>query len=305
MRWKRTTIIGVGLMGGSLGLALRERKLAECVVGVGRRKRSVARALRLGACDEVTTDVPAGVKGADLVVVATPVAAVVPVLHAAAAALGPESVVTDVASTKSHITHSVASSLGYEQIRFVGGHPLVGSEKTGVENASATLYEGATVVLTPVEGTDTDALEKVTELWRSLGASVKHLDPEEHDAILAQTSHLPHLVAAALVNALARGWGSYIGPGFLDTTRVAGADPKLWKDIFLSNAADVVRSLARFRRELLALENALATEPDALEKLLTRAHRARQSLSSQSAPPRQRRRSSKPKKKRSARARGS
>ncbi len=278
MHWRRVAIVGVGLMGGSLGLALKERGLVDRVVGVGRRKRSLSRARRAGACDETTTDVPRGVAGAELVVVATPVGSVLAALRAAAPALTPETVVTDVASTKSLVVRGVENSLGYEQVRFVGGHPVVGSEKKGVEHASGSLYEGSTVVLTPVESTDGDALKVVSHLWKGVGASVKLLGPEEHDAILAQTSHLPHLVAAALVSALAQGWGSFVGPGFLDSTRVAGSDPKLWRDIFLSNAADLVRSLARFRQELLALENALATDADSLEELLARAQRTRQAL---------------------------
>lgn len=278
MRWQRLAIIGVGLMGGSLGLALRERGLAGEVVGVGRRKRSLRRAQRLGACDEVTTDLAEGVRDAQMVVVATPVGAVVSVLGSIVSGMSPETVVTDVASTKSHVVRAVESSLGYAQVRFVGGHPLVGSEKRGVEHARGSLYEGATVVLTPVEGTDPEAVKEVEELWQAVGASVRLLSPEEHDTILAQTSHLPHLVASALVNALARGWGRYAGRGFRDATRIAAADPALWKDIFLSNAAEVVRALARFRKQLQNLENALAAEPEALEKLLARAQRLRQSL---------------------------
>lgn len=278
MRWRRVTIVGVGLMGGSLGLALRERGLVGEVVGVGRRKRSLNRARRLGACDEVTTDLAEGVRRAQMVVVATPVGAVVSVLRNLAEAVSPETVVTDVASTKSHIVRAVESSSDCGQMRFVGGHPLVGSEKRGVEHARADLYEGATVVLTPVDGTDAEAVEEVEGLWRSVGASVRLLSPEEHDTILAQTSHLPHLVAAALVNALARGWGRYTGPGFQDASRIAASDPTLWKDILLSNATEVVRALARFRKQLQNLENALAADPEALEKLLARAQRLRRSL---------------------------
>lgn len=278
MSWERVAIVGVGLMGGSLGLALKERGLAGQVVGVGRRKRSLTRALQRGACDEITTDIAAGVRKAEMVVVATPVGSVLSVIQAAAPVLSPDSVLTDVASAKSHIVRAAESLLGHEQLRFVGGHPLVGSEKKGVQHAHAELYEGATVVLTPVEGTDPAALDQVSQLWRSVGATSTLLSPEEHDTILAQTSHLPHLVAAALVNALARGWGRYSGPGFLDGTRVAASDPALWKDIFLSNATEVVRALARFRKQLENLENALAAEPEALERLLTRAQRLRQGL---------------------------
>lgn len=289
MRWQRVAIVGVGLMGGSLGLALKERDLAAQVVGVGRRKRSLTRALRRGACDEITTDIAAGVRKAEMVVVATPVGSALSVIQAAAPVLGPDSVLTDVASTKSHIVRAAESHLGHEQLRFVGGHPLVGSEKKGVQHAQAELYEGATVVLTPVEGTDPGALDQVRQLWRSVGATSTLLSPEEHDTILAQTSHLPHLVASALVNALARGWGRYGGPGFLDSTRVAASDPALWKDIFLSNATEVVRALARFRKQLENLENALAAEPEALEGLLTRAQRARRSLDAGAAAAKKRR----------------
>jgi prephenate dehydrogenase len=201
-------------------------------------------------------------------------------------------VVTDLASTKSHIVRAVEAALRQEadaatvarraasagRVRFVGGHPLVGSERKGVEHARGDLYEGATVILTPIESTDAKALEVVTDLWQAIGANVALLSPEEHDAILAQTSHLPHLVSAALVNALARGWDRYVGPGFLDTTRIAGSDPELWKDVFLSNAAEVTRALARFRKEVQNLENALAADPEALLRLLARAQRVRRGL---------------------------
>jgi prephenate dehydrogenase len=279
MRWRRAAIIGVGLMGGSLGLALKSRDLAGTVVGVGRRKRSLLLARRRGACDEVTTDVATGVRNADVVVLATPVGAVVPLIKAAAPSLNPQAVVTDVASTKSHIVRTVETSFGREQLRFVGGHPLVGSERKGVEHARGDLYEGATVILTPAESTDPRALEVVTDLWQAVGAQVSLLSPEEHDAILGQTSHLPHLVCAALVNALARDWGRYVGPGFLDATRIAASDPALWRDIFLYNAVEVTRALARFRKELQNLENALAADPEALERLLARAQRVRHNLS--------------------------
>ena len=283
MRWRRVAIIGVGLMGGSLGLALKSRDLAGTVVGMGRRKRSLLAARRRGACDEITTDAAAAVHDAEVVVLATPVGAVVPLIKGAAAALNPQAVVTDLASTKSHIVRAVETALRQEQVRFVGGHPLVGSDRKGVEHARGDLYEGATVILTPIESTDPRALEVVTDLWQAVGAKVALLSPEEHDAILAQTSHLPHLVCAALINALAGGWGRYVGPGFLDTTRIAASDPDLWKDVFLSNAAEVIRALARFRKEVQNLENALAADPDALQRLLARAQRVRRNLSGRAA----------------------
>jgi prephenate dehydrogenase len=285
MRWQRVAIIGVGLMGGSLGLALKSRDLAATVVGVGRRKRSLTPACRLGACDEITMDVAAGVRDAEVVVLATPVGSVVSLIKAAVPSLSPQAVVTDLASTKTHIVRAVEASLRTELPRFVGGHPLVGSERRGVQHARGDLYEGATVILTPVEGTDPRALEAVTDLWQAVGAQVALLSPEEHDAILAQTSHLPHLICAALINALARDWGRYVGPGFLDATRIAASDPALWKDIFLSNAAEVTRALARFRKELQNMENALAADPDALQKLLARAQRVRQNLSAMAPAP--------------------
>jgi len=276
--WERVAIIGVGLMGGSLGLALRERHLAGTVVGIGRRMGSLRRAHELGACDEITTDVAQGVAEADLVVAACPASQVVPLLEQAVHSASPGAVLTDVASTKDHIVHTLEARLAETQVRFVGGHPLVGSEKSGVDHANSKLYEGATIVLTPTETTDPQALAEVTELWESVGSIVKTLTPEEHDAVLAQTSHLPHLVATALVNTLSPGTGEFVGPGFLDTTRVAAADPELWKDIFISNAADVVRSLARFRKQLSSLENALAADPEQLSRLLSQAREARLSL---------------------------
>jgi prephenate dehydrogenase len=278
MTSRRVAIIGVGLMGGSVGLALKDRGLADTVVGIGRRQSSLDRARQVGACDEVTTDVASGIAGAGIVVAACPVSLVVPLLEEAARNAEPGAILTDVASTKTHIVRALESRLSDSAVHFVGGHPLAGSEKSGVQNAGASLYDGATVVLTPTETTDLKALKQLSELWEGLGATVRTLRPEEHDAILAQTSHLPHLVAAALVAALGSGAEEFVGPGFLDTTRVAGGDPELWRDIFLSNATEVARSLARFRTTLAALENGLAADPAELVELLRKAQEGRLAL---------------------------
>jgi len=277
--FEHTTIVGVGLIGGSLGLALKERGLAEEVVGVGYRDSTLKQAEERGAVDRWTLDMAEGVAEADVVVICTPVGLVAEKAAEALPAMKRGSVLTDVASTKAAITTKIEAMLP-EGIAFVPAHPMAGSEKRGVENAQADLFDGARCILTPTGRTPAEALATVREMWQGVGASVETLDIHEHDRIVAEISHLPHLVAPAIINAVHESSLPYAATGMKDTTRIAASDVKLWIDIFKDNRDNILNALAQFGDELAALRHALenndwATLADTLED----AHRRREQIS--------------------------
>ena len=247
--WKTVTIIGVGLIGGSIGLALRERKLAERVIGVGRRAATLRKAKQLGIVNATTLRLEDGVAEADLVVVATPIAQIVDQVCAAAQACRPETLITDAGSTKATIVARLNGQIP-DSIRFVGSHPLAGSEKSGPEAATADLFEGRVVVVTPSRTTHNGAAEDAADFWSALGATVFLMSPEEHDAALASTSHLPHLLASLLAGATPRADLPLTATGWQDTTRIAAGDPELWTQIFLDNKRNVLKSLALFEKTM-------------------------------------------------------
>jgi len=302
--FERVTIVGVGLIGGSLGLALKGRGLAGRVVGVGHAQTSLNRALERGAIDESTLDVAAGVGGADLVVLATPVGHIVPVARAATAVLDPEAepqaqtrrgltrgtVVIDVGSTKARIVAELEPMLAPLGGRFVGCHPLAGSEKRSIDAARDDLFDGSVTVLTPTETTNADALRQVERLWQAVGARTIRATPADHDALLAYTSHLPHVTAAALVLTAAAGTdpedptavgrlADVVAGGFRDTTRVAAGDPALWRDILLDNRDCVATAIDTLSGQLTALREAIAEgNAAAIATLLTKAKETRDAL---------------------------
>lgn len=249
---KRIAIIGVGLIGGSLGLALKKRNLIEEVVGIGRRQESLDKALQAGAVDRATLKLEEGVKDVDLVVIATPVGLITEMVKRTIRALPRGAIITDVGSTKEKIVQEVNKFLP-EKISFIGGHPLAGSEKRGVEEARAALFEDSVCVLTPGGETSSEALDEVKSLWKSVGARVLAMKPEEHDFLIAATSHLPHLIATTLVNLVSdlkrkdEHIISLIASGFKDTTRIAASSPELWRDICLSNKNNLTAMIDRFK----------------------------------------------------------
>jgi len=255
--FRTVAIVGVGLLGGSLGMALRERRLARRVVGVGRRQAALDRALALGAADEATVDLRAAVREAELVVLATPVGAMVGVAREAADAMPRSALMTDVGSTKARLVSAIEGLAG-GRFRYVGAHPMAGSEKRGVDGAAAGLFDGALCFVTPTPRTDARALAAVSELWQALGARVRCLDPAEHDRLLASASHLPHLVAAALVNSTTPDALACAGPGFRDTSRVASGDPRMWADVCLQNRERILDALTRFEQQASALHRILS-----------------------------------------------
>jgi prephenate dehydrogenase len=257
VRLGQLVIVGVGLMGGSIGLAARQRGVASRVVGVGRDERNLARARALGAIDDGTTDLPSAVAQADLVVVCTPVDRVAADVLAVAESTPQHCLITDVGSTKVQILQALQAQLQPTGPQFIGSHPLAGSEKRGAAHAKADLLDGRLVVVTPTPNDDTEAIAFIELFWQNLGASVMRMDPHEHDRALARTSHLPHAVASALAAVTPVGWLGLSAGGFRDTTRVAAGDPDLWAAIFSSNRDELRSSLNAVQERLNELTQRL------------------------------------------------
>ena len=278
MRIHTLTIVGVGLIGASIGLAARRRGVAECVVGVGRQQPSLDEARALGAIDEATLDLRAAVKHAQIAVFCTPVDHIAEQVLAATPVCAPGTLLTDAGSTKAAIVHAIDGRLP-PGVHFVGSHPLAGSEKRGPQHANANLFQDRLTVLTPAEHTDPAAVERISAFWRALGSRVQVMAPEEHDRALAVTSHLPHLVAAALCGLLPPELWDLTATGFRDTTRVAAGDPSLWTGILAQNRAAVLAALKHLTGRLHEFRAALeAGDTAALDDLLTQAKRVRDAL---------------------------
>lgn len=285
--FQRVAIIGVGLIGGSLGMILRRQHLADEVVGIGRRVENLKMAVELGAIDRYVSDPKDGVQSADLVVLATPVDTYEPHLRDWASCLQPGTIVSDVGSVKGVLVEQ-AEELLPKVVHFVGAHPIAGKEKTGVAAGSETLFRGARCVLTPTRSTDAQALGVVRGVWEAAGSIVLEMDPHLHDKILGAVSHLPHVAAFALMSALAevRDHGipeldiaGHSGGGLRDTTRIAASSPEMWRDIFLWNRDNVVSFIETYERQLAELKRLIhAGDAAGVEKVLERAKRERELL---------------------------
>jgi prephenate dehydrogenase len=269
-------IVGVGLLGGSLALAVKQRQVARRVLGTDRLPGLLLRAAERGLLDETRPDVPSLAAGCDVVVFCTPVDVIAAQVIEAGPHCRPGTVLTDVGSTKAGIVRAVEGRLP-AGVDYIGGHPLAGSEKTGPEHSRTDLFAARLVLLTP--GPEA-AMAAVRRLWEGLGAHVEVIDAEEHDQALALTSHLPHLVASALAGALPAEWARVTASGFRDTTRLAAGSPELWRAIFVANREAVREALSRFRDQLDAFDAALRVGDDReVERLLEEAKRVRDSLS--------------------------
>jgi prephenate dehydrogenase len=279
---QRLTVVGVGLLGGSIAKAARARGVAREIVGVGRDADRLRPALADGTLDRATTDVAAGVRDAEVVVLAPPVQTLERLLPAVWAAAAPDAVLTDVGSTKASIVQAADRLAAERPLAFVGGHPMAGSEQSGYAVARADLFTGATVILTPTEVTEPRAVKTVTGLWEALGAHVTVLDPRIHDRVVSAISHLPHLVAYALVEAAARAEPSaldFAARGFKDTTRIAASEPAVWREIFLANEVALRQSLVTFRAVLDEVERLVeAGDAARLEAWLAAAKARREGI---------------------------
>ena len=279
MFFETVAIVGVGLLGGSIGLALRERHLARRVIGIGRNLAKLREAENRRAVSEVTTDLAAGVRDAKLVIICTPVNTVVDFVRQIAPAVDKGTLITDVGSTKASIVAGADQVLADGKglwASFVGSHPLAGSEKNGVLFAKADLLEGRTVVVTRSDETDAEAADKLERFWQGLGAKTLRMTPEEHDVAIAAASHVPHLIAAALAGATPEEALPLTATGWGDTTRIAAGDVELWRQILLDNRVHTLKALDRFERLLSDFRTALeAGDSAALAKLLTQGKRIR------------------------------
>jgi prephenate dehydrogenase len=254
---RQLAIVGVGLLGGSVAKAARSGALARRIVGVGRDPERLRPAVDDGTLDAAVTELDAGVREADVVLLAAPVLAIEGLLERVWRAAPDGALVTDVGSTKRNIVRAAERLAATRSLAFVGSHPLAGSEQAGYRVARADLFRGATVVVTPTEKTELAALKKTSELWEALGARVTALDPETHDRTVAAISHLPHLIACALVDGAGRVEPAALelaARGFRDTTRIAAGDPDMWTEIFLANRDALTAGIEAFREALADLQ---------------------------------------------------
>ncbi|MGO9203853.1 MAG: prephenate dehydrogenase [Limisphaerales bacterium] len=262
MHWQKITLAGVGLLGGSLGLALRKARLAETVVGLVRRQASVAECQALGAVDVATCDLRAAVEGAGLVVLCTPLGRMRPLVEQMLPGLEPGAVVTDVGSVKGPVVRELEGLVAGAGGHFIGGHPMAGAEKTGVAAAQADLFWDAVCVLTPTANSHLPALGQVRALWDGLGAKVLELTPQCHDKLVSRSSHLPHVLAAQLASLILSPeyppeQRALCANGFRDTTRIASGSPEMWLDIALANRENLCQALRRFTLGLQDFSRAL------------------------------------------------
>lgn len=274
-------LIGCGLMGGSFALALKKAGLVKRVVGYSKSPTTTARALQMGVIDVEAPSALLAAAGADIVLLAVPVGATEATLKSIKHLVTPEMLIMDVGSTKTDVVQAARNALGNQLGSFVPAHPNTGKEVAGVAHADANLYAGAKVVLTPTERTLTAQLHKAQALWQALGCDVRTMAPETHDAAFAAVSHLPHMLAFAMMHSVtsqpqADTFLGLAGPGFRDFTRIAAGDPAMWRDILLANKTEVLAQAVQFKQAVQAFEQALqAGDAQALEDMITLASNAR------------------------------
>lgn len=267
-------VVGLGLLGGSVAMAVRDRMPSARVIGCARREQTRRYATENGVVDESTADLAKAVAGADLVVVATPVDWIGRTVIEIASA-NPTALITDVGSTKSSIVAAVTTD-PIAASQFIPAHPIAGSEKTGVENARADLFIGRPVILTPSGGEAAGAVDRVADFWQRLGGNVSQMTADEHDQVLAFSSHMPHLMASLIAGQLPPSGQAIVGAGWLDTTRIAGGDPPLWTAIVAENRNAIVHSLKSLGVELTNLIDAIESRNDsAVQDMLQSAQRIR------------------------------
>ncbi|MGR3318496.1 MAG: prephenate dehydrogenase [Candidatus Anammoxibacter sp.] len=272
-------IIGPGLIGGSIGLGLKRNKLVKRVIGIGYRQKSISDAIKKGAIDKGTTDIADGVSDADLVIIATPVSLIPQKLREVVAFLKEGALLTDVGSTKRFILNEFKNSLPKSSIKkkkrfnFIGGHPIAGSENRGVEHATSELFVGSICVLTPTKTNSKSCIRDLSNMWKSLGSTVITMTAEQHDRILAKTSHLPQLAAFAMSNIIKDDQWKFSAGGLKDLTRIASSDPNLWLDICNQNQTNIVQAIDLYIKELSLIRDELAVNDNA--KLLRRFAKAR------------------------------
>jgi prephenate dehydrogenase len=278
---ERLCVIGVGLIGGSLARALRDAGFCRQVVGAGRNPQNLQTAVDMGVIDRYETDLALAVAGADMVLVSVPLGAMATVFSAIKGHLAEDAVVTDAGSAKGGVIEAVTQAFNGLPPAFVPGHPIAGTEQSGVEASFASLYKDRRVILTPLPETDSQAIDRVRDMWEAAGAHVVIMDPVHHDAVLAATSHLPHVLAYTLVESLTRLGDNgevfdYAAGGFRDFTRIASSDPVMWRDICLANGDAIQLMIEHFVTDLQELTTAIQNrDGQQLLELFTSAKAAR------------------------------
>jgi prephenate dehydrogenase len=281
----KLVIIGVGLIGGSFALALRKAERVKHIVGLGRSRENLQRALELGILDEITDDYPLALKNADLVLLAIPVGQTAKILEQIAPHLESKTIITDAGSTKQNVIAAARSYLPEHLKNFVPGHPIAGTEQSGANAANADLFRDKNLVLTPLDETNTNALNCVKELWQSCGARISQIKARQHDEILAAISHLPHFLASTLMNHIFSSSTEdssvdllcFAGSGFRDFTRIAGSSPEMWRDICFANRELLLKQINAYQNELIRMREMLENgDESALEKAFFDARAIRQ-----------------------------
>ncbi|MEN2993963.1 MAG: prephenate dehydrogenase [Thermodesulfovibrio sp.] len=278
--FKTVSIVGVGLIGGSLALALKEKKLTQKIIGYGRNEQRLKEALKLGIIDSYTTSFK-DASQAELIVLATPTGVFESIIMEMIKHLKEKTIIMDVGSVKKSVV-DIFERILPKEVYFVGTHPIAGSEKTGFENARGDLFQKAKVIITPTENTNKSALEKITNLWQKLGAQVEFMSAEHHDKVYALVSHLPHLICFCMVNTISemdKNFISYAGSGFKDATRIAKSSPEIWKDIFLMNDKNILECLEVFIKNIEKIKNMLyKKDSEQIEKFIEKAKKLRQEI---------------------------
>ncbi len=278
---KKLVIFGVGLIGGSVALALKKQANAPLCVGIGRNRANLDQALALGIIDTIETDIASALKDADMVLIAAPVAQTKNILQSIQPHLEPNTIITDAGSTKADVLAMAKTVLAQQANQFVGAHPIAGAEKSGASAAKADLFVDKNVVITPSSNTNHEAVNQVRHLWQACGANVIEMSAEKHDGIFATVSHLPHLLAFVLVEEIASRDNAdelfnFAASGFRDFTRIAGSSPEMWRDISFANKPALLNEISTYEQALSKLKQTLAGEDaDALQALFERASEAR------------------------------
>ncbi len=262
MLWRKVTLLGVGLLGGSLGMALREKRLADRVHGFVRREASIQECLAVGAVDSASTDLAEAVQGADLIVLCTPLAQMKALAQAALKNISKEALITDVGSVKGQLVTDLEPLFASRRATFIGSHPMAGSEKMGVSAARVDLFRKAVCVVTPTERSPEHFVLRAEELWKSVGGRPLRLSPQTHDELVARSSHLPHVLAAHLARYVLdasrmREQAQLCANGFRDSTRIASGSPEMWRDIVLMNRAALKQTLREYQEQLNRFESLL------------------------------------------------
>ncbi len=291
MPWHKVALIGVGLLGGSIGLALRQGRLAHSVVGYVRRTEAIAECEQLGVVDFATTDLHKAVEGADLVILCTPLGQMRELTERFLPHLASNALITDVGSVKNSVHQALEPLCQSAGFSFVGSHPMAGSEKIGVTASRSDLFQNALCVITALEATPMTAIQRIEEFWRSLGARILKLTPELHDTFTARSSHLPHLVASQLANLVLdptfpKDQSALCANGFKDVTRIASSSPEMWRDISLTNQVELGKALDQFIEALQSWRTILASgDAERIEYLFQQAKNRRDAWASQSILP--------------------